>query len=64
MWKASEILEKKLANELPFEKRNLEHMADDAIYRLAHRDAYNASFAARKTQKVKAAQTGHAAASN
>jgi hypothetical protein len=28
-------------------------MADDAIYRLAHRDAYNASFAARKTQKVK-----------
>jgi hypothetical protein len=28
-------------------------MADDAIYRLAHRDAsYNASFAARKTQKV------------
>ena len=33
--------------------QRLQHMADDAIYRLAHRDAYNASFAARKTQKVK-----------
>src|SRR6266436_509396 len=33
--------------------KRLQHMADDAIYRLAHRDAYNASFAARKTQKVK-----------
>src|SRR6266478_9969545 len=33
--------------------QRLQHMADDAVYRLAHRDAYNASFAARKTQKVK-----------
>src|SRR6266404_3580484 len=33
--------------------QRLQRMADDAIYRLAHRDAYNASFAARKTQKVK-----------
>src|SRR5258707_6832910 len=32
--------------------QRLQYMADDAIYRLAHRDAYNASFAARKTQKV------------
>src|SRR5207253_8347270 len=35
--------------------QRLQNMADDAIYRLAHRDAYNASFAARKTQKVNVA---------
>src|SRR5258707_4636011 len=33
--------------------QRLQHMADDAIYRLAYRHAFNASFAARKTQKVK-----------